>query len=84
MLGVYTEAIGNCDGMFEAGEQAGLVLQKRTFFFGCASAIFGFRPKCLCIEMMLVDGTFRTIADSLAPRYFQSGSGAISWCISLP
>lgn len=45
MLGVYTEAFGNCDGIFRAGERAGLVLQKRSFFFGCATAVFGFRPK---------------------------------------
>ncbi len=44
MLGVYTEAFGNCDRMFEAGCQAGLVLQKRSFFLGTATAVFGHKP----------------------------------------
>jgi|GEM_PF-2624384 len=43
-LGVYTEAFGNCDRMFEAGCQAGLLLQKRSFFFGTATAVFGLKP----------------------------------------
>lgn len=44
LLYVYTRAFGNCRKACTAFNAAGLVTQYRTYFFGCASVICGFKP----------------------------------------
>ena len=44
LLGVYTTAFHNCDATATALERNGLRVQKKTFFFGCATGVVGQRP----------------------------------------
>ena len=44
MLGVYTEAFGNCATMKEECARVGLVAEEKSYFFGCATGVFGHRP----------------------------------------
>ena len=41
MLGIYTEQFGDCRIMKHLLEQAGLKVELKTFFFGCATALCG-------------------------------------------
>jgi demethylmenaquinone methyltransferase/2-methoxy-6-polyprenyl-1,4-benzoquinol methylase len=41
MLGIYTERFNNCSGMADALKHAGLEVEYRSFFFGCASGLRG-------------------------------------------
>jgi SAM-dependent methyltransferase len=45
MLSVYTEAFKDCKESLEAFKDAGFDAQVRSYFFGCATAITGFKPK---------------------------------------
>lgn len=40
-LGVYTKAFVNCDVFVDACRAAGLVAERQSFFFGCATAVVG-------------------------------------------
>lgn len=44
MLGIYTQAFGNCEVAARCFEQAGLELEMKSYFAGCATAIIGRRP----------------------------------------
>ena len=44
MLGVYTERFRNCEQMCEAMKAAGLNVEYRSYFFGCATGIVGSKP----------------------------------------
>jgi ubiquinone/menaquinone biosynthesis methyltransferase len=44
MLGVYTERFENCEQMYEAMRDAGLTVEYRSYFFGCATGIVGSKP----------------------------------------
>ncbi|MBL7826052.1 MAG: class I SAM-dependent methyltransferase [Saprospiraceae bacterium] len=41
MLGIYTEAFGNCRGFATIAEQAGLEVRYMNYFGGCASGVSG-------------------------------------------
>ena len=41
MLGIYTEQFGNCRKMSEFLQNAGLEVEYKSFFFGCASGLRG-------------------------------------------
>jgi len=45
MLSVYTEAFKDCKESLEAFKDAGFDAQVRSYFFGCATAITGFKPR---------------------------------------
>ncbi|MCA8938595.1 MAG: class I SAM-dependent methyltransferase [Planctomycetes bacterium] len=44
-LGVYTEAFGSCESTLLAFQQAGLEVEVKRFFFGCATALVGSKPE---------------------------------------
>lgn len=44
MLGIYTEQFQSCEDMLPVLRAAGLEAGYRSFFFGCATAVFGFKP----------------------------------------
>lgn len=44
MLGVYTERFRNCEQMCEAMKAAGLDVEYRSYFFGCATGLVGSKP----------------------------------------
>ena len=44
LLGVYTNEFENCDAAAEIFRNAGLETESRSFFFGCATGLFGSRP----------------------------------------
>lgn len=44
MLGVYTEAFGDCVGFAAACRRAGLVAREESYFFGCATGVSGHKP----------------------------------------
>ena len=44
MLGVYTERFRDCRQMYEVMKAAGLIVEYRSYFFGCASGIVGSKP----------------------------------------
>ena len=44
LLGVYTEAFGNCDSFAEDCTRAGLQVRNQSLFFGCATAVVGEKP----------------------------------------
>lgn len=44
LLGVYTEAFGDCRGAAEAFARAGLAVRPASFFFGCATGLHGHKP----------------------------------------
>jgi ubiquinone/menaquinone biosynthesis C-methylase UbiE len=44
MLGIYTEAFGDCRRFAEALESAGLQVEQSRLFFGCATAVRGRKP----------------------------------------
>lgn len=44
MLGVYTEAFGSCERVVPIFAAAGLQVEVRRHFFGCATALVGSRP----------------------------------------
>ena len=41
MLGVYTQAFQNCQKMAESLRRAGLEVEYRELFFGCAAVLVG-------------------------------------------
>ena len=43
-LGVYTTAFGNARGASDLLAAAGLEVEYRELFFGCASVVFGRKP----------------------------------------
>ena len=45
MLGVYTQAFGSCELVAPVFAAAGLSVQVRRHFFGCATALVGNRPR---------------------------------------
>jgi len=44
MLGAYTERFGNCERMGEHLRAAGLEVENRHYFFGCASGLYALKP----------------------------------------
>lgn len=44
MLGIYTQAFGNCDRAAGFFRDAGMEVEKRSLFFGCATGFIGRRP----------------------------------------
>ncbi len=44
MLGIYTNAFGNCCTALDAFEAAGLRTSMKSYFFGCATALVGHKP----------------------------------------
>ena len=44
MLGTYTEAFGNCEAFKRECDQSGLVVKEASYFFGCATGVFGHKP----------------------------------------
>lgn len=44
MLGVYTQAFGDCGHAAEAFRRAGLAVSEASFFFGCATGMHGHKP----------------------------------------
>lgn len=44
MLGVYTQAFGSCERVSPIFRKAGLLVEVRRHFFGCATVLVGFRP----------------------------------------
>ncbi|HYH68646.1 MAG TPA: class I SAM-dependent methyltransferase [Urbifossiella sp.] len=44
MLGVYTERFGDCGAARREFELAGLVTEERSYFFGCATGLCGYKP----------------------------------------
>lgn len=44
MLGIYCTRFGDCSGLAEELRAAGLDVQVRSYFFGCASGVSGRRP----------------------------------------
>ena len=44
MLGIYTEKFKDCRWMCEKMRQAGLSVEYRSYFFGCASSLVGSKP----------------------------------------
>lgn len=44
MLGRYTEAFGSCANIRDEFAQVGLIAQQADLFFGCATAVFGYKP----------------------------------------
>jgi demethylmenaquinone methyltransferase/2-methoxy-6-polyprenyl-1,4-benzoquinol methylase len=47
MLGLYTKAFENCDRARELLEKAGLQVETRKYFFGCATGVVGRKPESL-------------------------------------
>ncbi|RYG93148.1 methyltransferase domain-containing protein [Loktanella sp. IMCC34160] len=45
MIGDYTRNFGNCLHMADALRQAGLEVEYKTHFFGCATSVAGFKPE---------------------------------------
>lgn len=45
MLGVYTQAFGDCRNVARAFAAAGLDVESRSYFFGCATGITGAKPR---------------------------------------
>ncbi len=45
LLGVYTSAFGNCETAAEIFTDCGLVVEFKSYFFGCATGIVGWKPK---------------------------------------
>lgn len=44
LLGIYTEAFGDCRLMGRLMQRAGLLVEYRRFFFGCATSLVGRKP----------------------------------------
>ena len=44
LLGVYTKLFGNCDATIEVFENAGLQVEPKSYFFGCATGFTGKKP----------------------------------------
>jgi ubiquinone/menaquinone biosynthesis methyltransferase len=44
MLGIYTQAFGDCTKMTEYLKAAGLAVLQKRYFFGCATGIVGSKP----------------------------------------
>ncbi|MEM7813222.1 MAG: class I SAM-dependent methyltransferase [Planctomycetota bacterium] len=44
LLGVYTEAFGDCRRVVPPFEAAGLTVELKSYFFGCATGVIGQRP----------------------------------------
>lgn len=54
MLGIYTEQFQSCDRMQAALQAAGLQVSVKSFFFGCATAVYGDKPLSGVAPMPLV------------------------------
>ncbi len=44
LLGVYTEAFGDCSDAYRSFAEAGLVVEPVSYFFGCATGVIGRKP----------------------------------------
>ena len=45
MLGIYTEQFQSCERMGYALQAAGLQVRVKSFFFGCATGVYGYKPR---------------------------------------
>jgi ubiquinone/menaquinone biosynthesis methyltransferase len=55
MLGIYTTAFENCDDASLAFVEAGFQVEKRSYFFGCASGLIGRKVEQARMEMTRLD-----------------------------
>jgi len=44
MLGVYTKAFGSCERVLGPFREAGLIVEMRSHFYGCATSVVGTKP----------------------------------------